>query len=307
MPASAPASTSSHTQSRFLNPWTFLGALFLVVIAFLGSTFFLPLHHPFVEAVTRRVPLPVAFAGSTPVWSTVYWRQHDALFRFASSDPAMQEALQADLTAASMRIFDALAGRSEVERLARQYEVSVTEEEVQAFLEGLYAQSGGEEVFDAEIQERFGWTKAQFVEWEARNAVLSSNVNHVLAEDAEAQATIRFPLEQAREAILGGTPFGEAVVGLPGNIVTAPEGDLGLVLLSELPEGLQEVITPLELNVPSEVQSISDAFGVILISERVSSPEGEQVHLFLAVVPKKTLGQVVEERLAEKFRWEHTL
>lgn len=275
-------------------------ALFLVVgiVAAVSIAMYrLPPTDPLVRAVGSRLPYPVASVNGDWIPFSEYFKEYDAMAKYVA------ESGETTLSDAEMtsEVLNTLVNEAVVGQLADRYNVKVSEDKVEEFLQSAYAQSESKESFYAEVEQMFGWDEKTFTERIIRPLVLASQLEEAIQADATVQTEARSAIDGALARLDAGEAFSDVATDVGDAYTSESGGDIGYVntdpSYGELPEEWYGEIESLEIGAYSGVVESADAFAIIQLRDRIAGTEGEsdQAQLSIVLVMKRTVDDIIQD------------
>ena len=185
---------------------------------------------PAAQVITRTFPYPAAVVNGKSIRYSDFLEDVATLHRFfdgqaASGAPA--EALP-DESEIRKNALDRLVFNVVLQEVADERGVVVTEEDLDAELAKLTAQSGGEEKIAAEIESLYGWSIEEFKGKVIWSFVMQNKVAESLRTDEELVAAAMAEAQQVLDELEAGGDFAELAMQHSDDQATAAVGgDLG--------------------------------------------------------------------------------
>ncbi len=249
---------------------------FLVILTLL--VYRLSLTNPLTRTVVSILPFPAVLVNGTMISMRDYIDEHNALLQYMESTG--NEELPSD-EIVRQTILDALINKAVIRELALRTGIKLDQERVEQYYLDVVQNQQSEEVFTKELNETFGWTREQFKKRIIESIVLALQMSEYVLANAEWQAEARTQIEQELTA--------------PGSV---PEKDLGDVAVLNLPSQWADV-AQLPVGQRSGILESEREYVIVKVEERKEETSEVQLHLKAAIVPKKTLEDVVKEYLAK--------
>lgn len=173
-------SSETSQNSQVIKPFL-LGIGTLVI---LGGIFFVGFNvyavknlstAPMVLKTASLLNLPVAKINGISIPYTEYVEEIKTLKNFYANAPENSIPYYSDEDV-SDQVLSRLMGNIMIKELAKEFNVTVSEEEVTKFKDDFFAQNGGEEQVAAELQKQFGWTTEKYIQKIVRPQVLGQKV-----------------------------------------------------------------------------------------------------------------------------------
>lgn len=279
------------------------GGLFLFGAAGLSAAvYLLPVDDGFVRSVTSVVPYPVALVNLRPISFKDFYEEYDAMQSFyeANETPETDRLSASEI---SSSILDNKISHVAIAQLAGQYSVKLDEAKVEERLQTAYVQGGSEETFYSEIERIFGWNREDFLTHAMEPLVLASQVEEEIWNDAELQAEALAKMN----GVLARMEDGEDFSVVAGEVSEDPSaengGDIGHLTVETMPSEWVDFVASAELNVPSGIIDLGQAFSLVTVTEKIDGEEATQYNLKVIIVYKRGLSEVKDGFLASSKVW----
>lgn len=283
--------------------WVALAAVVLALAAAGFGARWTVYHRPPQDALVRKIvsvyPFPAVKINDTTLSIRDYLVEYDALQLFFASmegDSAVQMPAEEDL---ERDLVDTMINKAIVRLLAEQYGVTIDESGVQAMLVDITAESGSEEQFEQEISETFGWTKEEFTSRVIEPVLLATKVSTHVSASADLQKEKKAQIDAAHARLVSGEDFSVVASETNDDRSAIFGGDLGFILLSELPPEWLVELEGMEEGEYSPVIESEEGFSIFSLQERIVAGEDEQVRLSAILVRKVTVEELIETYLEE--------
>lgn len=279
------AGSSARPSIRSLSLWFALALAGLIIVFGIGYFVLSGWSNPSASGWYARVPLPVAQLRGRVAW---YGEVVKLARGFAASD-VRDLVTPEDLTAA----LDLAARRLLIARLASDYDLSVSDDELKAELE-----------VDDELETflvQANWSLDDYSELVLEPFILSQKVEDVLMADREYQGGALEEIVALRAKLDLGIAFEDVAQQYSQDSSAQSKGNLGYVLQSEVDVGFAPVFQ-LATNDVSEILETVDAFWIVRVEDSLEDVDGQRLLLRGIAVKKQGIGEIVD-RLVE----EHSL
>lgn len=209
-----------------------LGVLVLALLALIVVSIGLyrwQWENPVTDAVVHALPYPAATVNGKIIRYSDYNDDLATVRRFFSKQQEQAGGEMAVMpTEEELRkgVLDRLIQTEILKEEADRYGVTVTQEEIDAEYAKISAGADGDA--EAQIQELYGWTPAQFKEKVMRTYLLQTKLAEAVAKDESVSGESKAKAEEALQKLKDGTPFADVAKEYsadPGS--AANGGDLG--------------------------------------------------------------------------------
>lgn len=249
---------------------------FFLILTFAVYQF--PITNPLIRTIVSVVPYPAVLVNGTFITMNDYVNEQEALLQYLASS-GYEELPEEDLM--KQTILDALVNKAAINALAQKHGIKIDQARVEKFYQEVVESEGGEEVFVAELEETFAWSREDFKKRIVESIVIALQMSEFFLQDEEYQSQARAQIEQ--ELITPGT---------------IPETDLGFRSVSSLPDSWAPVLT-LEAGEQTDIIESNGEYIILRVEDREENSQNPQLHLKFVVVEKKTLEEFVDEYLSQ--------
>lgn len=276
------AAASTRPPLRNLPLFFSLAVLGLALLASVGYFYLSGWQSTAAARWYSRAPLPVAQLGARTAW----YNDLVALARGFAASEDRQDLLESDFD----RALELVTRRLLIARLADEYNVTVTDDEVNAELvedESLTAFLG-----------EAGWDLDQYREYVLEPFVLSQRVEGELMMDRDYQGSALDGIAALQAKLDLGIAFEDVAQQYSEDSSAQAKGSLGYVLPSEVDEGLASAFA-LEINEVSPVLEGADAFWIVRVEDIANEADGDRYFLRGIAIKKQGIAEIVDELINE--------
>ena len=278
----APQKNESGSSYRILKITGFtLGLLLLVFICFSLAIYRFQLRGPVVTQITRVLPVPAAIVGSHIITFSEWQAGVAELTEYQSRQEAFNVGYAAP-TASELEqhMLDRLVDRILLDKIAREYNVKVTPEELQAELDLVSQEAGGQEIIRAQLADQYGWSLKDFTTKILEPLLLYDKVSLAVNFD---QRLSREANEIAEQLLIrlrtSNSSFEMLAAEYSQDLTAASGGDLGYFGPGEMVPEFEAAAFGLK---PGEVSDIvTTRFGhhIIKVEEHVTDDDGKVMQI----------------------------
>jgi parvulin-like peptidyl-prolyl isomerase len=297
---STPVSDQSHKPSfwkQYLGtPKRKLLAAVVVLVVVLGvltsQVYSRPVTDDFVRTLAQIIPYPALSVNRETITIKEFLIEYDALLGYFQ-DLEQQAPPDDQLEVA---IADTLINKIAIRELAKEYDVELDRERVDAYYAEIVAGQESEEAFEQNLEDTFGWTSQEFEERIVESIVLALQMTDMVLENEELQASREALAQAAYQRVVGGEGFAAVAKDVHGGF-DGVESDLGYVKASVIPDSWSSQVNALEEGEMTEVILLPEGYVIFRLEEKIVAGEDTQLHLLSITVPKVTLEEIVDEYL----------
>ncbi len=241
----------------------------------------LPPGNPFTRAVASVIPYPAVMVNGSMITMEAYVNEQDALMQYLNTTGFDQKPSP---DAIRQTILDALVNKAAIAALAFDAGVKIDQDRVEQYYQDVVRSQESKEAFAKELSETFGWSTDDFKERIIKSIVLALQMSEYVLSNADLQKEARAQIEAARTQLEQGD---ESVL----------KEDLGYQTVSSLP-ALWASTSSLPIGGRTEIIESDDGLVILQVVDRIETTYETQLHLMAAMVPKKTLENLVDAYLA---------
>lgn len=227
--------------------------------------------------ITRIVPYPVALVNFQPVSYYEWAYQVQTLNHFYEREAAQNELFEYPERDVTLRhIFQRVIEQQVIASFAKEYNITVTEQELATQLNQLTTEVGGEENLKNQITELYGWSLEDFSQNVLKPLKLKDKLKVALTADDRINEQARKEAEQIRQKILDGEmTFTAAAAQFSQDVTALQGGDLGYFGRGEMVANFETTAFNLRVGEISPVVRTQFGYHIIEVTERTLNDEGE--------------------------------
>ncbi len=274
-----PMQTSS--SRPFPRPFFILISLFGLLVIISVLVYRLPINNPFTRAVVSLLPYPAVMVNGSVITMNAYLNEQDALMQYLDTTGLDEKPPKEVLRQA---ILDALVNKTAIRSIAFEAGIKIDQKRVEQYYQDVVANQESEETFTKELDEAFGWSTDEFKKRILESIVLALQMSEYVLSNPELQQEARAQIETMRTQLEQGDP-------------SVLKEDLGYQTVSSLPAVWVSAST-LPIGGRTEILESDEGFVILQVADRIETTEATQLHLLAAMIPKKTLENLVDEYLA---------
>jgi parvulin-like peptidyl-prolyl isomerase len=245
--------------------------------------------------IVNVIPYPAVIVNGSYVSMKEFLSERDALVNYFSMT-GTTDALPTD-SELDRQIVDTLINKAVVLLMADEEDITLDTARTDEFYTQVLSDAGGEDAFETQLQATFGWTPEQFRERVVDSVVLATQVSEWVAASADIQKDAKATADQAYVRLQSGEGFA-TVAGEMSQDSTAPQGgDVGFVPDDQLPPEWGDQVRALSVGQYTNVIDTKDAFLIFQLTDQAVVEDSAQRKLSVIVIPKKTLDDVVTQRI----------
>ncbi|MEK9130696.1 MAG: peptidylprolyl isomerase [Patescibacteria group bacterium] len=244
-----------------------------------------------VRWVTAVLPIPAATVNGAVVTYYHLLKRRDVLV-WLQDDDGQASDKEALLSVA----LDALIRQEVMEQLADDLEVKVSKDDLQAARTKLMGEMSDDD-FKTKIKSELNMSGAGFTEVVLAPLALAHKLEATVWSSAEIQEDKRGKIDQAIGELAAGISFAVVAEKYSDDASASDGGDLGYLTAATLPEGWDALLTTIEGSI-TPVMETERAFVLAKVAWLIEDANDIQIRTQAIIVKKKTLDQVVDDKLA---------
>ena len=244
-----------------------------------------------VRWVTAVLPIPAATVNGAVVTYYHLLKRRDVLV-WLQDDDGQASDKEALLSVA----LDALIRQEVMEQLADDLEVKVSKDDLQAARTKLMGEMSDDD-FKTKIKSELNMSGAGFTEVVLAPLALAQKLEATVWSSAEIQEDKRGKIDQAIGELAAGISFAVVAEKYSDDASASDGGDLGYLTAATLPEGWDALLTTIEGSI-TPVMETERAFVLAKVAWLIEDANDIQIRTQAIIVKKKTLDQVVDDKLA---------
>lgn len=249
-----------------------VAAIILIPIITLGLCIYVfNLRNSTIDSIAHVVPLPVAIVDGQWV-SYAEWRDGVATVNHFYSQQAelgLTGSLP-DLTAEQIESneLDRLVGRALLKELASQYDLTVTQEEIdQEYQTTILPQATDEAEIANTIQTMYGWTIDQFKQQVVQEVVLRQKLQSAMNADTTLNGDAKEKIDSAKAELDGGAVFADVAKKYSDDGSAQDGGDLSWVEKGQTVPEFESVAFATEVGKVSEIFTSEYGYHILTVLE----------------------------------------
>ncbi len=265
-----------------------ISVLLVFVVALLVMLYILQTQNIVTRFFIEHLPFPAMVVGGSVVTLKELYTHTSALSAFyhgAAPNDIAQQQLAPQKRDLLQRVQERLVYNLLAERIAKQFALTVSDEEVSREFTALTnGTSSGEEI-EKMLNDLYGWTASEFQRYIVQPFLLQQKLQSALAHDTELNASIEERAEALRKRLENGEEFSSLAQEVSEGPNASTGGDLGWFGSGVLLPELEEAVLSLDEGVMSPVLRSAYGFHIFLVEEK--SDDDAQVHardIFLSTI-----------------------
>ena len=278
---------------------SFLLAVLVFLIVFGIGLYKFNWQSEFVFKVYKVVPYPIAVVDYKLLSFSNFLKDVDTLTHFYGKQ---QELSNGQLVVPSQEeikknVLDKVIREKLVEKIAKRYNVSVNQEEIDQELDKIIDQAGSEEEVSKTLQEFYGWDEEKFKDKVLRPFLFEQKVQMAISMDEELNITAKTRAEEVLNlAKLGEKSFEELAQEYSEDTTALSGGDLGVFSRGMMVEEFEEAVFSLEPGQTSDLVKTMYGYHIIKLEDKFIDEEGvEQVRARHILIRTKDLDSYLVE------------
>jgi parvulin-like peptidyl-prolyl isomerase len=284
------------------------GLVIVLVFTFFASigfaAYFLPApSQGIVKTMIRILPYPAAMVNGDIV-RLDKWEQDYISVKQASEKQGSQvvdSQIRED-------VLNNLIYNKFLEQLADDYDIEITDEDIQNELDAIAAQLNEGEELDQEVEKIFGWDMETFIANMIEPMVLRSKLANELPQNQNLLAGAEKQAQDLLDRINAGEDFAELAKEYSDDIASGLNGgDLGLVKRGIMVKPFEDAAFSLEVGQVSNLVQTVYGYHILRVDEKVPADEEagtpEQVAVRHILIAPKSFDQLLQEHIDQAKVW----
>lgn len=270
--------------------------IILPIFAFLIGVYTLNWKGDVVDSVMRVVPLPAASVNGAWV-SYAEWREGVATVNhfYAQKEELGLGASIPDLTQEEIESneLDRLIERHLLEELAAQFEVTVSNEEIEAeYTNSILPQATDEAEVIKTVDTLYGWSLDEFKQEIVREVVLRAKLQEAMNQDETLNASAKQTIDEAKSELDGGGAFADVASKYSEDSSAQNGGDLDWIKKGETVPEFENVAFATAVGAVSAVFTSPYGYHILTVLEA----EEDRVHVAHVLTKFVTIDEEIVSR-----------
>lgn len=287
-----------HTVAKIV--WLAVVGFIAVVLSTGLLAYFMPIPSPvIVKQVIQLIPFPAAVVDGTGIslydWQFEFlgWKQAAEVQGSATLESQMREDVLKKM------MTDVL-----VYQIAKQYNIKVTDEELQKEVDNIQSQMAAGEKFTDKVQELFGWDVDTFKRIVMKPVVLRKKLSDELLNTDAAKNETKKRAEQIAKRVKRAASFEEVATEVSDDAATkAKGGDVGTVNRGILPKAVEDAAFGMAVNTVSDSIEADGVFYLIRVDSKTPANEEkgvpEQITAHWIVIKPQSFEALLDQQLKD--------
>jgi len=269
---------------------TILGIFILISSVFTVGIYKLGWSSGFSKMIVAVIPYPAATVNGKLIRFSEYLDYVETLSRGGVIDdnPVLYEDVKGD-------VLDNLVRGELLRQIAVDYNVEVSNEEIENKLAELQAVNGSLQEMKDRLLNELGWTLADYKSRVLVPIIRFEKLTELILNDNSIQQERTDYAEETLGKIRAGFEFAAIANQVSQDPSALYGGDLGYLLPEDFPTDVAQQIFWIAEGETTEVMDLGDAYYIYKVSEIVDTGVAEQRHVWVIVIRKKTVDDIYEQ------------
>lgn len=266
----APKKTTPKKKINILNLIIkLLIALIIILVIFSGCLYYFKWHNKTVNVITRIIPLPAAFVNFKPIFYYSWDSQVQTLNNYYIKEKNINHDLQVPpINQTGNHILERMIEGEILNQTARQYDITVSNEEVNSYLDKLSIEIGGQVELEKQLNELYDWSTKDFVNQIVRPIILKNKLAAAITVDDRINQQTRQRAEKILEEVKNSNqPFEELAQKYSEDITAVQGGDLGYFSQGQMVESFEKAAFALKPGEISDLVQTQFGYHIIKLEE----------------------------------------
>jgi len=273
--------------------------IILAIIIFGAGLYYFKWHNPTVNFITRVIPYPIALVDFKPILYYDWQKQVETLKNFYNKEKANNPDLPiSDLRTTQTHILERMIEQKLLEQLAKNYGISIIDEEIEEETQKLAEEIGSQESLKKQLEDLYGWTLAEFQKEIIKPFLLKDKLSLAIILDDRLNQKAREKIEKILEKIKANQEsFAKLAQQYSEDVTALQGGDLGYFSMGQMVAEFEQAVFKLEPGEISDIVKTQFGYHIIKLEEKLANEGGEvtQVRARHILVRGKDLSTYLEE------------
>lgn len=284
-----------------------LVVVILALVIFGLALYLFKWQGPLVSIVTKIIPYPAVVVNFKPLSYYDWQNQVTTLQNFYAKEKISNpELLIPSLSQTQNHILDRMIENQLLVQLAKKYNISIPEAEIDQQIQDLIAEIGSREGLEAQLKDLYNWTIDDFGQEIIKPLLLKVKVGRALILDERinqsAKAKAQAVLDQAREELYS---FEQLAQRYSEDITAVQGGDLGYFSKGQMTPEFEQAAFALKAGEVSDIVKTQFGYHIIKIEEILMDENDEiiQVRAKHILIRGKDLDTYLQELKGQATIW----
>ena len=275
--------------------------LFLIIIIFFGLKlyFFEKLKTPLDQYIYGVVPYPIIIVDYRPLFYNDYQTQLNSLLSFYDSEKKSNPNLEIPtIEETKSHIINRMIEKEIVAKAAKNYNVTVTEEELESQIDALAMEIGDRQALVNQLQDLYGWGVAEFKKEILKPLLLKNKVAFAVILDDRLNQEVRQRAENLLIQVRNNPEdFSDIARQNSEDITAIRGGDLGYFGPGQMIKEFEEAAFALEVGEISDIVKTQFGYHIIRVDEKLLGENDEvaQIKASHILIRGKNIDQYINE------------
>lgn len=282
--------------------YTIVSVVVLLLIVLTAGIYGLHWENDNVKRVVNYVPLPAGVYDNRPLWLADYWLDVDTLTHFYSVQVASGTYKEMPPVSEIKNIvWDRALALEIIKDLAAEYDVSVSDDELNTEIDKIITQSGSRDNLASNLQQFYEWDIPTFAEKVVRPYLLEQKVVGQIQNDPQYDAAAKQQAEEVLAQVKANpSEFAELAAQYSADTGSASRGgDLGYFNQGVMVPEFEQAAFALSVGEISDIVKTGFGYHIIMVTDKKtdeSDPANEQIKASHILIAPKSLDQIITER-----------
>jgi len=271
----------------------------LAIIIFGAGLYHFKWQNPKVLIVTRIIPYPVALVDFKPILYYDWQKQIKTLKNFYNKEKTNNPELPTpSLKTIQNHILERMIEQKLLEQLAKDYNISVTNEAIEKETQKLIDEIGNPESLKNQLADLYGWSISEFQKEIIKPFLLKDKLSLAITLDDRLNQKAREKIEDILEkAKTGQESFAQLAQQYSEDVTALQRGDLGYFSRGQMVTEFEQATFELEPGEISDIVKTQFGYHIIKLEETLANEENEitQVRARHILIRGKDLNTYLEE------------
>jgi len=264
-------------------------------------------QNPIIKKITKYIPYPVAIVNFKIITYYDWERQVEALQNFYQKQLDQNPKFEFPTKNQTYQhVLDRMIEQKLIEQLALDYQVNISQEEINNQILEITEEIGGEDALSDQLKELYNWTIEDFKKEIIRPFLIKDKLSLAITLDDRINSEARSKAEEILKMIKNKEDTFEEIAKKYSEDATAVNGgNLGYFSLGQMVPEFEKVAFALQPGEVSDIVKTRFGYHIIKVEEKLTNEEGNvtQIGAKHILIRSKSLEEYLEEFKNESHIW----
>ena len=243
----------------------------LLTIGLAGTLYYFKIQNPVTKIVTRVVPLPIALVNWQPLFYYTWQDQVETLKNFYQREQANNPSLVIPTqTEVETHILNRMIELSLMNQLAKDYNVAVSDAEIDEQIQSLVTEIGSLEALETQLKDLYNWDLKDFKHEILEPLLLKNKLGVAITLDDRLNQAARNTAQEVLDKLKnGGQSFEQLAQEYSEDITALQGGDLGYFGRGQMIKEFEDAAFGLKPGEISDIVKTQFGYHIIKVEEQL--------------------------------------